>query len=134
MINKNIKPSNESRGTHVPHSIIQPPPKRHHQEHKPEKEMTTYNLLILDKAIQHNYESTEVICPTQEEVENALQAVTIELQDLKQQNAELLITLNGIQNVFKGNPVVTEFDMVEMIHKIQSITFIGLNKVKGEKE
>ena len=96
--------------------------------------MTTYNLLILDKAIQHHYESTEVICPTQEEVENALQAVTIELQDLKEQNAELLLTLNGIQNVLKGNPVVTEFDMVEMIHKIQSITFIGLNKVKGEKE
>jgi hypothetical protein len=31
----------------------------------------------------------------------------------------------------KGSPVVTEFDMVEMIRKIQSITFIGLNKVKS---
>jgi hypothetical protein len=94
--------------------------------------MTTYNLLILDKMIQHHYESTEIVCPSQEEVENALQAVTIELQDLKQQNAELLITLNGIYNIIKGNPVVTEFDMVEMIHKIRTITFVGLNKVKGE--
>lgn len=94
--------------------------------------MTTYNLLIIDKAIQHHYESTEVICPSQEEVEDALRDIRIELQDLKQQNAELLITLNGIYNVLKGNPVVTEFDMVEMIQKIQSITFIGLNKVKGE--
>ena len=96
--------------------------------------MTTYNLLILDKAIQHHYESREIICPSQEEVEDALQAVTIELQDLKQQNAELLITLNGIQNVFKGNPVVTEFDMIGMIHTIQGLTSSTLNKVKGEKE
>lgn len=128
---KNIKPMNESRGTHVPHSIIQPPPKPYHREHKPEKEMTTYNLLILDKAIQHHYESEEVICPSQEEVEDALADISLEIQRLKEQNAELLITLNGIQNVLKGNPVVTEFDMVEMIHKIQSITFIGLNKVKS---
>jgi hypothetical protein len=91
--------------------------------------MTTYNLLILDKSIQHHYESTEVIRPSQEEVENALADLALEIQRLKEQNAELLITLNGIQNVFKGNPVVTEFDMVEMIRKIQSITFIGLNKV-----
>ena len=96
--------------------------------------MTTYNLLILDKAIQHHYESTAVICPSQEEVEDALADISLEIQRLKEQNAELLITLNGIQNVFKGNPVVNEFDMVEMIQKIQSITFIGLNKVKGEKE
>jgi hypothetical protein len=128
---KKIKPMNESRGTHVPHSIIQPPPKPYHQEHKPEKEMTTYNLLILDKAIQHHYESEEVICPSQEEVEDALADISLEIQRLKEQNAELLIALNGIQNVLKGNPVVTEFDMVEMIHKIQSITFIGLNKVKS---
>jgi hypothetical protein len=93
--------------------------------------MTTYNLLILDKAIQHHYESTEVICPTQEEVENALRDIRIELRDLKDENAELLLTLNGIQNVLKGSPVVTEFEMVEMIRKIQSITFIGLNKVKS---
>jgi hypothetical protein len=98
--------------------------------------MTTYNLLILDKAIQHHYESTEVICPTQEEVETALRDIRIELRDLKEENAELLLTLNGIQNVLKGSPVVTEFDMVEMIRKIQSITFqqltyIRLNKVKS---
>ena len=126
---KKIKPMNESRGTHVPHSIIQPPPKPYHQEHKPEKEMTTYNLLILDKAIQHHYESTEVIRPSQEEVEDALADVALEIQRLKEEKAELMVTLNGIQNVLKGSPVVTEFDMVEMIRKIQSITFIGLNKV-----
>jgi hypothetical protein len=96
--------------------------------------MTTYNLLILDKAIQHHYESTAVICPSQEEVEDALADISLEIQRLKEEKAELMVTLNGIQNVLKGNPVVTEFDMVEMIHKIQSITFIGLNKVKGEKE
>lgn len=133
MINKNIKPLNESRGTYVPPSNVQPPPKPHHRN-KLKTEMTTYNLLILDKMIQHHYESTAVICPSQEEVEDALQAVTIELQDLKQQNAELLITLNGIQNVFKGNPVVTEFDMIGMIHTIQGLTSSTLNKVKGEKE
>jgi uncharacterized protein (DUF305 family) len=128
---KKIKPMNESRGTHVPHSIIQPPPKPYHQEHKPEKEMTTYNLLILDKMIQHHYESTEVIRPSQEEVEDALADIALEIQRLKEEKAELLITLNGIQNVMKGSPVVTEFDMVEMIHKIQKITFLGLNKVKS---
>ena len=128
---KKIKPMNESRGTHVPHSIIQPPPKPYHQEHKPEKEMTTYNLLILDKMIQHHYESTEVIRPSQEEVEDALADVALEIQRLKEEKAELMVTLNGIQNVLKGSPVVTEFDMVEMIRKIQSITFIGLNKVKS---
>jgi hypothetical protein len=122
---------NESRGTHVPHSIIQPPPKPYHQEHKPEKEMTTYNLLILDKAIQHHYESEEVIRPSQEEVEDALADISLEIQRLKEQNAELLITLNGIQNVLKGSPVLNKISIVEMIHKIQSITFIGLNKVKS---
>jgi hypothetical protein len=126
---KKIKPMNESRGTHVPHSIIQPPPKPYHQEHKPEKEMTTYNLLILDKAIQHHYESEEVIRPSQEEVEDALADISLEIQRLKEQNAELLITLNGIQNVLKGSPVLNKISIVEMIHKIQSITFIGLNKV-----
>lgn len=98
MINKNIKPMNESRGTHVPHSIIQPP----HREHEPEKEMTTYNLLILDKAIQHHYETTAVVRPTQEAVETALRNITIELQDLKQQNAELLITLENIKDRLKS--------------------------------
>jgi hypothetical protein len=94
--------------------------------------MTTYNLLILDKAIQHHYESTAVICPSQEEVEDALADISLEIQRLKEQNAELLITLNGIQNVFKGNPVVNEFDMIGMIHKIQGLTLAGLNKVKGQ--
>lgn len=128
---KKIKPMNESRGTHVPHSIIQPPPKPYHQEHKTEKEMTTYNLLILDKAIQHHYESTEVIRPSQEEVEDALADIALEIQRLKEEKAELLITLNGIQNVMKGSPVLNKISIVEMIHKIQSITFIGLNKVKS---
>ncbi len=96
--------------------------------------MTTYNLLIIDKAIQHHYESTAVICPSQEEVEDALADISLEIQRLKEERAELMVTLNAIQNVLKGNPVVNEFDMVEMIQKIQSITFIGLNKVKGEKE
>ena len=93
--------------------------------------MTTYNLLILDKAIQHHYESTEVIRPSQEEVEDALADIALEIQRLKEQNAELLITLNGIQNVLKGSPVLNKISIVEMIHKIQSITFIGLNKVKS---
>jgi hypothetical protein len=101
MFNKKIKPLNESRGTHVPHSNPQPPPKPHHRD-KPKIEMTTYNLLILDKAIQHHYESTEVIRPTQEAVETALRDITIELQDLKQQNAELLITLENIKDRLKS--------------------------------
>jgi hypothetical protein len=93
--------------------------------------MTTYNLLILDKMIQHHYESTEVIRPSQEEVEDALADITLEIQRLKEEKAELLITLNGIQNVLKGSPVLNKISIVEMIHKIQSITFIGLNKVKS---
>jgi len=64
--------------------------------------MTTYNLLILDKAIQHHYESTEVIKPTQEEVETALRDITIELQDLKQQNAELMITVKAVKGMLKN--------------------------------
>jgi hypothetical protein len=96
--------------------------------------MTTYNLLIIDKAIQHHYESTAVICPSQEEVEDALADIALEIQRLKEERAELLITLNGIQNVFKGNPVVNEFDMIGMIHTIQGLTSSTLNKVKGEKE
>jgi hypothetical protein len=64
--------------------------------------MTTYNLLILDKAIQHHYESTEIIKPTQEEVETALRDITIELQDLKQQNAELLITVKAVKGMLKN--------------------------------
>jgi hypothetical protein len=91
--------------------------------------MTTYNLLILDKAIQHHYESTEVIRPSQEEVENALADIALEIQRLKEEKAELLITLNGIQNVLKGSPVLNKISNREMIHKIQSITFVGLKKV-----
>jgi hypothetical protein len=93
--------------------------------------MTTYNLLILDKAIQHHYESTEVIRPSQEEVEDALADIALEIQRLKEEKAELLITLNGIQNVLKGSPVLNKISIVEMIHKIQKITFLGLNKVKS---
>jgi hypothetical protein len=131
MIKKNIKPLNESRGTYVPPSNVQPPPKWHHRN-KLKTEMTTYNLLIIDKVIQHHYESTAVICPTQEEVENALADLALEIQRLKEEKAELLITLNGIQNVFKGNPVVNEFDMIGMIHTIQGLTSSTLNKVKGQ--
>lgn len=94
--------------------------------------MTTYNLLIIDKAIQHHYESTAVICPSQEEVENALADISLEIQRLKEQNAELLITLNGIQNVLKGSPVLNKISIVEMIHKIQGLTLAGLNKLKGQ--
>jgi hypothetical protein len=94
--------------------------------------MTTYNLLIIDKAIQHHYESTEVIRPSQEEVENALADISLEIQRLKEQNAELLITLNGIQNVLKGSPVLNKISIVEMIHKIQGLTLAGLNKLKGQ--
>jgi Zn-dependent M16 (insulinase) family peptidase len=92
--------------------------------------MTTYNLLILDKAIQHHYESTEVICPTQEEVENALQAVTIELQDLKEQNAELLLTLNAIRNMLKGGRVLNEMQMSEILNKINTLVFGTINRLE----
>jgi hypothetical protein len=94
--------------------------------------MTTYNLLIIDKVIQHHYESTAVICPSQEEVEDALADISLEIQRLKEQNAELLITLNGIQNVLKGSPVLNKISIVEMIHKIQGLTLAGLNKLKGQ--
>jgi hypothetical protein len=92
--------------------------------------MTTYNLLILDKAIQHHYESTEVICPTQEEVENALQAVTIELQDLKEQNAELLLTLNAIRNMLKGGRVLNEMVMSEILNKINTLVLGTINRLE----
>jgi len=110
MFNKKIKPLNESRGTHVPHSNPQPPPKPHHRD----KQMTTYNLLILDKAIQHHYESTEVIRPTQEAVETALRDITIELQDLKQQNAELLITLENIKDRLKSEDRTDAIEAIEL--------------------
>ena len=92
--------------------------------------MTTYNLLILDKAIQHHYESREVICPTQEEVENALQAVTIELQDLKEQNAELLLTLNAIRNMLKGGRVLNEMVMSEILNKINTLVLGTINRLE----
>jgi hypothetical protein len=76
--------------------------------------MTTYNLLILDKAIQHHYESTEVIRPTQEAVETALRDITIELHDLKQQNAELLITLEAIKNRLKGEDRTDAIEAIEL--------------------
>ncbi len=96
--------------------------------------MTTYNLLILDKMIQHHYESREIICPTQEEVENALRDIRIELQDLKEENAELMVTLNAINNVLTGTHPANEFSLIEMVYKIKNITstFIALNKIKGQ--
>jgi hypothetical protein len=123
MFNKKIKPLNESRGTHVPHSNPQPPPKPHHRD-KPKIEMTTYNLLILDKAIQHHYESTEVIRPTQEAVETALRDITIELQDLKQQNAELLITLENIKDRLKSE------DRNDAIEELEQRVNRAINIVK----
>lgn len=54
--------------------------------------MTAHNLLILDKAIQHHYESEAVICPTQEEVENALRDIRIELERLKEMETLTPIT------------------------------------------
>jgi Zn-dependent M16 (insulinase) family peptidase len=92
--------------------------------------MTTYNLLILDKAIQHHYESTEVIRPSQEEVEDALQAVTIELQDMKEQNAELLLTLNAIRNMLKGGRVLNEMQMSEILNKINTLVFGTINRLE----
>jgi Zn-dependent M16 (insulinase) family peptidase len=92
--------------------------------------MTTYNLLIIDKAIQHHYESTAVICPSQEEVENALQAVTIELQDLKEQNAELLLTLNAIRNMLKGGRVLNEMQMSEILNKINTLVLGTINRLE----
>jgi hypothetical protein len=114
MINKNIKPLNESRGTYVSPSNVQPPPKPQHRN-KPKTEMTTYNLLILDKAIQHHYESTAVICPSQEEVENALKAVTIELQDLKELNAELLISLEAVSGMLKNQYRTKGIEEIEQL-------------------
>jgi Zn-dependent M16 (insulinase) family peptidase len=92
--------------------------------------MTTYNLLIIDKAIQHHYESTEVIRPSQEEVEDALQAVTIELQDMKEQNAELLLTLNAIRNMLKGGRVLNEMQMSEILNKINTLVFGTINRLE----
>jgi Zn-dependent M16 (insulinase) family peptidase len=92
--------------------------------------MTTYNLLIIDKAIQHHYESTEVIRPSQEEVEDALQAVTIELQDMKEQNAELLLTLNAIRNMVKGGRVLNEMQMSEILNKINTLVFGTINRLE----
>ena len=112
--NKKIKPLNESRGTHVPHSNPQPPPKPHHRDNLKTR-MTTYNLLILDKAIQHHYETTAVVRPTQEAVENALRDITIELHDLKQQNAELLITLEAIKNRLKGEDRNDAIEAIELL-------------------
>ena len=92
--------------------------------------MTTYNLLIIDKAIQHHYESTEVIRPSQEEVEDALQAVTIELQDMKEQNAELLLTLNAIRNMLKGGRVLNEMVMSEILNKINTLVLGTINRLE----
>jgi len=93
--------------------------------------MTTYNLLILDKAIQHHYESTEVIRPTQEEVENALKAVTIELQDLKELNSELLITLKGIKGMLKDEHLKKEwYDRAKRIEDIEQLIDGTVNRVQ----
>lgn len=92
--------------------------------------MTTYNLLILDKAIQHHYESREIICPSQEEVENALRDIRIELQDLKEQNAELLLTLNAIRNMLKGGRVLNEMQMSDILNKINTLVFGTINRLE----
>ncbi len=127
MFDKKIKPLNESRGTHVPHSNPQPPPRPHHRD-KSKTEMTTYNLLILDKAIQHHYESTEIIKPTQEEVETALRDITIELQDLKQQNAELLITVKAVKGMLKN-----EY-RTKGIEEMEQLVEAAINTVKGHMQ
>jgi len=92
--------------------------------------MTTYNLHIIDKAIQHHYESNAVIRPTQDDVEWAFQNIKIELQDLKEQNAELLLTLNVINNMLKGGLVLDEFKMAERLNKIKTLVFGTLNTVQ----
>ena len=91
---------------------------------KSKTEMTTYNLLILDKAIQHHYETTAVVRPTQEAVETALRDITIELQDLKQQNSELLITLENIKDRFKSE------DRTDAIEAIELLVEGAINTVK----
>ena len=116
-------------------SSIQPPrrPQSKNKVRPLNESRGTYNLLILHKMIQHHYESTEVIRPSQEEVENALNSITWDIRGLEEQNAELLLTLNSINNILRGSPVVNEVDMAEMIHKIQSITFIGLQSIQRGK-
>jgi hypothetical protein len=38
--------------------------------------------------------------------------------------------MNAIRNIFKGNPVVTEFQMAEMMHEIQRIVLSTLDKTE----
>jgi hypothetical protein len=92
--------------------------------------VTTYHLFILDKAIQHHYESKDVICPSQEQVEDALVGVGLELERLTEEIWELKMAMNAIRNIFKGNPAVTEFQMAEMMHEIHRIVLSTLDKTK----
>jgi len=93
--------------------------------------MTTYNLHILDEMIQHHYESTEVICPSQEEVENALKALTIEIQDLKGLNSELLITLKVIKDMLKDEHMKNEwYDRSQRIKDIEQLIDSTVNRIQ----
>jgi hypothetical protein len=93
--------------------------------------MTTYNLLILDEMIQHHYKSTAVICPSQEEVETALKALTIELQDLKGLNSELLMTLKVIKDMLKDEHMKNEwYDRSQRIKEIEQLIDSTVNRIQ----
>jgi len=74
-------------------------------------EITTHSLRILDKAIQHHYESTEISCPTQEEVENALVELTLEIQRLKEENEMMLKALEKFTKI-EGEPPTSTINMI----------------------
>jgi hypothetical protein len=53
MTDRKIKPMNESRGTHVPHSIIQPPPKpQHRQQNMNEQEPDTHLITAAPEMLE----------------------------------------------------------------------------------
>jgi len=52
MINKKIKPINESRGTYVPPSNVQPPPKFKSQEERAKKRFEEAIISLIDERIK----------------------------------------------------------------------------------
>ena len=93
--------------------------------------MTTYNILILDKMIQHHYESTEVIRPAQEEVENALNSIKWDIWTLEERNAEMLylfkILLSEMDNVDKMCEIAGKHPFTGMRGAIE----LGITKGEG---
>lgn len=93
--------------------------------------MTAYNLLILDKMIQHHYETNAVIRPTQEEVETALIHITNEIDDLKRLNAELLITVKAVKGMLKDEHMKNEwYDRGKRIEEIEQVIDGTINTVE----